>query len=258
MFGIKSALRSALRRLGFGTWTIGSGETLNFENLLYILKRGHDRIALIHIGAHDGRSFSDPLYHFVIQNQDSVVGVYVEPVSSTYERLKKNLGHIKGLVLLRAAVHPFEKTVEIFSGTAVKKRRKWDPSGRSTVDKSRLQSTPSEILAGSIKSELVPGISVSECLSYLPINSSNLPLVICVDTEGLDFEIVRSSIRAGIFPWLIRFEHNLCLTNSPSDIDDYLSLVLDLNQVGYQVITEHNDATAIHLRLTDQITKPYK
>lgn len=251
---LKRLLRVILRRLGFGTWKINSGETLNFENLLYALLREHELLALIHIGAHDGKSFSDPLYHFVIKNHESIVGVYIEPVSSTFERLKLNLGHIKSLSLLKVAVHPKEKSVEIFTGVAVP-GSDWDASGRSTLYKSRLDTKPNGISTATTTSERVTALSIQECLSHLPSGSADLPLVMCVDAEGLDFEIIRSIYNTEIRPWLLRFEHNLCLTSPGTTLDDYLSLVSELNELGYQVFTEHNDSTAIHTRLIKCITR---
>jgi hypothetical protein len=103
----------------------------------------------------------------------------------------------------------------------------------------------------------VPAISIEECLSHLSAEDRNNPLVMCVDTEGMDFEIVKSVIEGPRRPFMIRFEHNLCVANSGSNPEEYQDLVALLNSVGYQVFTEHNDATAIHSRMVHLITKPY-
>ena len=94
---VRSLIRRVLRRLGFGVWKVDSSETLNFENLLHSVLHHHKAISLLHIGAHDGKSFTDPLYNFVIQNEGRFYGVYVEPVEPTYQKLIGNLGEISVL-----------------------------------------------------------------------------------------------------------------------------------------------------------------
>ena len=257
MAHIRSLVRTTLRRLGFGVWKINSSETLNFENLLYVLLRAHQTISLLHIGAHDGKSFSDPLYHFVIQNADRISGVYVEPVKSTYDKLVNNLGEFSQLKLLNIAVHPTLRSVDIHQMEGLHGDRAKQASGLSSANLTRLQRDTFNLRPTFISKTTVPAISIEECLSHLPVEAQNNPLVMCVDTEGMDFEIVKSVIEGPRRPFIIRFEHNLCDVDSSSTPDEYQNLLAHLNSVGYQVFTEHNDATAIHIQMLGLTTKPY-
>lgn len=254
---IRLLMRAVLRRLGFGVWKIDSSETLNFENLLYILLREHEKISLLHIGAHDGKSFTDPLYNFVMQNQGRFYGVYVEPVKATYDKLIKNLGGVPGLKFLNVAVHPFLKSVDIYQLEGLRGEAAAYATGLASTQMTRLRENSFDLASDSISTTTVQAITADDCLQHLPVQAQNAPLVLCVDTEGLDFEIVRSVVNGLHRPIIIRFEHNLCSNNSAKLFAGYTNLLSYLNSVGYQVFTEHNDATAIHDRLHSLIVKPY-
>lgn len=252
---VRSLIRRVLRRLGFGVWKVDSSETLNFENLLHSVLHHHKAISLLHIGAHDGKSFTDPLYNFVIQNEGRFYGVYVEPVEPTYQKLIGNLGEISGLTFLNVAVHPSLKSIEIHQMDGLARPSRKYATGLSTVYKTRLLAGSHNLRPTSISTTTVRAITVEEAIDHLPIEAQNIPLVVCVDTEGLDFEIVRSILLGPHRPLIIRFEHNLCDSRSEVDTEAYLDLVSDLNRIGYQVFTELNDATAIFRNAVPMITR---
>jgi FkbM family methyltransferase len=239
-------------------WAIDSSETLNFENLLYVVLRDPEVVTFLHIGAHDGKSFSDPLYSFVTTNPTRVAGVLVEPVGDTFKRLERNLGGIPSLQLLNAAIHPTEKTVTIHRFAGNTRRSGRYETGLSSVDVDRLERHAADSANLEIEHEEVPAISLMECARLLPGFGSSAPHVICIDTEGLDFDLVRSIDFEAIAPLIIRFEHNLCDAQPGHSVDDYLELCRWLNSMGFQVFTEHNDAVAVSARLIPMIVRPYR
>lgn len=254
---IRQITKSLLRKYGFGVWAINSSETLNFENLLYVLRRKYPVVTFLHIGAHDGKSFSDPLHYFVVSNPSCVSGVMVEPVKQTYEKLVNNYGHIPPIRLLNVAVHPTLTQVRIHKLSNVATEKAQYATGLSTVDADRLLNSAIAKSGSSIEYEVVDAISVSACAQEIPLPQTNQPHVICIDTEGLDFELVRSINFNLMRPHLIRFEHNLCDKASNKSIDEYFALVNWLNARGYQVFTEHNDAVAISSEMVPIISRPY-
>lgn len=254
---IRKITKSLLRKFGFGVWAIDSSETLNFENLLYVLRRKYPVVTFLHIGAHDGKSFSDPLHHFVISNSTRVSGVMVEPVKQIYEKLVNNYGHIPSIRLLNVAVHPTLTQVRIHKLSNVATEKAQYATGLSTVDADRLLNSEIAKSGTSIEYEVVDAISVSACVQKIPLPQTNQPHVICIDTEGLDFELVRSINLDVTRPHLIRFEHNLCDKTSSKSIDEYFALVNWLNARGYQVFTEHNDAVAVSNEMIPIVTRPY-
>lgn len=241
----KRFLAWLFRRVGFGLWKIDSTEVLNFENLLYVLSQKFERVTFLHIGAHDGKSFSDPLYHFVTSNPQRVSGVMFEPVKETYEQLVSNLGHISSVVLLNMAVHPSEKRVTIYKYSQLKGSLAVAASGRSTTDPARLDTSEFGVRRDVLEVEAIPATSISDSLKWLPNFDQYGLHVICMDTEGLDFDLLESIDFRKIQPLLIRFEHSLCTSQKPSDLDRYLSTVQRFNKEGYQVFTELNDAVAV-------------
>jgi len=258
VFGLtRQITKSLLRKFGFGVWAINSSETLNFENLLYVLRRWYPVVTFLHIGAHDGKSFSDPLHHFVVSNPTCVSGVMVEPVKQTYEKLVGNYGHFPSIRLLNVAVHPTLTQVRIHKLSNVAANRTQYATGLSTVDADRLLKSEIATAGTAIEYELVDAISVSTCAQEIPLPQTNQPHVICIDTEGLDFELVRSINFDLTRPHLIRFEHNLCDKTSSTNVDEYFALVDWLNARGYQVFTEHNDAVAVSNKMIPIVVQPY-
>jgi FkbM family methyltransferase len=234
-----------LRRFGFGLWKIDSTEVLNFENLLYALFQRFAKVTFLHIGAHDGKSFSDPLYHFVTRNPSRVSGVMFEPVKEVYEKLVSNLGHIGSIRLVNMAVHPSEKQVTIYKYSQLKGALRFEASGRSTIIPERLNSREFGGTAAALKQEVVPATNIYDSLQWLPDFDEYGLHVICIDSEGLDFDLLDSIEFQTVRPQLIRFEHNLCQSKERSYTDRYSSILRRLNDEGYQVFTELNDAVAI-------------
>jgi FkbM family methyltransferase len=255
---VRHLLKYGLRRGGFGLWKINSTETLNFENLLYSILRERKTVSFLHIGAHDGKSFTDPLYEFIRANPNSVSGVLVEPAKETFAKLLENLGDIDTLRFLNAAVHPTLKTVKLYQAKGIANRGQQQyATGLSSVFDSRLKEAGFGNSSSNIEFEEVTALTIAECVAKLTAPGRS-PNVICIDTEGLDFDLVRSIDFTNIRPELIRFEHNLCNEKSSNEIDDYFELVEFLNEKGYQVFTEFNDAVAISQQMTRIITTPTK
>ncbi len=248
MQALKRIAKKFLRQAGFGLWKIDSTETLNFENLLYSLLRNLETISFIHVGAHDGKSFTDPLYHFVMKNPERVSGVMVEPVKETYTKLVANIGHVDSVQLLNVAIHPTLQNVTIYKFSPVDKAFAFNASGLASTDKNRFDALMIKGDENSIHKEEVSAITMAECLNYLQASPTGVD-VICIDTEGLDFELIRSLDFDKIKPYIIRFEHNLCTLTEPDHLQNYASLVELLNKNQYQVFTEHNDAVAVSNRL---------
>lgn len=237
--------KSGLRKLGFGIWAINSTETLNFENLLYVLFQKFKVVTFLHIGAHDGKSFSDPLYHFVTRNPHRVSGVMFEPVKETYKKLVSNLGHIKSIRLVNMAVHPYDKQVTIHKYSQVKGALAAVASGHSTTDLTRLDTRKFGVGPAAVQREVVSAMTISDALKWVSgFNDYGLH-VICMDTEGLDFDLLDSIDFKTTKPFVIRFEHNLCDSKKQSYRDRYFSVLERLNREGYQVFTELNDAVAV-------------
>lgn len=237
--------KSGLRKLGFGVWAINSTETLNFENLLYVLFQKFEVVTFLHIGAHDGKSFSDPLYHFVTRNPQRVSGVMFEPVKETYKKLVGNLGHIKSIRLVNMAIHPYDKQVTIHKYSQVKGSLAAEALGHSTTDVTRLDTRKFGVGPEVVQREIVSAITISDALKWVSGFDDYGLHVICMDTEGLDFDLLDSIDFKTTKPFVIRFEHNLCTSKYQSNRGRYFSVLERLNREGYQVFTELNDAVAV-------------
>lgn len=241
----RNLVRYLLRKKGFGTWKINSSELLNFENLLYIILQRVKVLTFLHIGAHDGKSFSDPLFHFVSTNPDQISGAMFEPVKAVYDKLVANLGHIDSIRLVNTAVHPHKKRVAIYKFVNLPEGIADEASGRSTVHEGRLDTKEFGANQDSLGIEEVKAIDISQCVKFVPEYQSRGLHILCIDTEGLDYELLRSIDFQVITPLLIRFEHNLYRHRTSDDYDNYFETVGFLNSKGYDVFTELNDAVAV-------------
>lgn len=252
---LRQTIRQTLRKVGFGTFKIGSSELLNFENYLYAVLLDRQIMNFVHVGAHDGKSFTDPLYRFINRYPNNTQGVLIEPVPATFQKLVKNLGGLPGLQFLNEAIHPSLRKVILNRLVGVEKSHEQYVTGLVTFYRSRLE-TPELLTKGGVIEPIeVPARPIMDVISMLPREDKFSPHVVCIDTEGLDFEIVSSINFEEWTPLIMRFEHNLCELRGHHKIEEYLSLVEKLNLIGYQIITESNDAIAVHERMIPLIAQ---
>jgi len=180
--------------------------------------------AFLQIGAFDGVN-NDPLNDLI--KKHDLKGIVVEPQPQAFDLLKENYKSTNNLVFVNAAISNKDETKPFYT-------TKTEAIQVASFNKQHL-----------IKRN-VPVTHIAEvemqCFTINTLleqnNFSSLDLI-QIDTEGYDFEIVKTIDFTKVQPLVIRYEHEHL---SPSDFSNSLELLADQ---GYQFIVERRDVVAI-------------
>jgi FkbM family methyltransferase len=178
----------------------------------------------VQIGAFDGVT-RDPVYELV--RKRGWRGVLVEPQVEAFELLKKNYAGQEGLQFFNVAVGPCDGEITFFtdpggmseSGSLIRRHTVKPGLGRTRPEARRV---PCWTLATLLREARAPA-----AIDLLQI-----------DTEGFDYEIIRSIAFDQLRPPIIRYEHVLL-----SERDRNACLELLAGQ-GYRFLLEDGDTTA--------------
>jgi FkbM family methyltransferase len=166
-------------------------------------RKGATALFFVQIGAHNGRT-DDKLYHYVKRHQWQ--GILVEPIRYLFDELKENYRDLAGLQFVNKAIGP-AAGIRKFYGI-----RKVDadmPSwynqvgsfDRAVVLKAR-DSIPG-------LEDLICELDI-ECITFRDlVEAHGVPELdlLLIDTEGFDYEIIKTIDFSRIRPALIIYEH---------------------------------------------------
>jgi FkbM family methyltransferase len=184
-----------------------------------------DDVFFIQIGAFDGRE-GDHLHQLIRTHHWR--GVLVEPQPQAFELLQRNYAGQSQLQFFNVAIGPRDGTLTLYTRTggcvpiASVSRRLLVKPGHSR----------SEVVAIEVPCWTIQRL-LSESASPERID------LLQIDTEGFDFEIIRSIQFERVKPSIIRFEHALL---SDRDRNDSLEL---LAEHGYRFVLEDRDTMAL-------------
>lgn len=167
------------------------------QQLLY--QKLHPAFFFVQIGANDGISF-DPIYNFVTKEQ--VNGIALEPITSIFEKLKKNYAPFPNVIPVNKAIHKTEKEMVLFRVDPENKQYPDWTIGTASFDKSHHDL--GKVNDSDIIEENVQCISLNDLISEYKINHIDL---LQIDTEGYDYEIIKMIDFDKIAPSIISFEH---------------------------------------------------
>jgi FkbM family methyltransferase len=196
--------------------------------LMEHLTRKLETVSFIQVGANDG-SHADPINPFVTSGRWR--GILIEPLPSTFKRLKENYQNLEGLTFVNVAVGAEDSeavfysvqdphsALSSFSRDNVAKHRHWLPNVLDLVD---------EIS--------VPVKRLDTILAEHRISDFD---VLVVDAEGFDDVVIASVDLDSHRPKMIMFEH-VHLTG-PGSAD----LMAQLSGAGYSLIYDGYDCIAV-------------
>jgi FkbM family methyltransferase len=162
----------------------------------------------VQVGASDGVR-DDPLRRLVLKH--GLKGLLVEPLPDAFAALQRNYADQPQLSFENAAISrsPGSMTIHHFREDAPISDE-WH--GMATVDGARFLQFAKSIGAETYAEAVtVPCMTIRELLEKHTLTSVDLLLI---DTEGMDFEVLASTLEAGIRPTLIQFE----FIHLPSDV----------------------------------------
>ena len=222
----------ALRRLGvertYKPPSLIRHPEWNFQDVLslavgYRLATG-TAFTFLQIGAFDGVN-NDPLHALI--NTFKLQGVLVEPQPAAFAALEATYRDHPRITLVQAAVS-HRNEVRPFYTSRNQATQVASFSRQHLIDR---KVPPPEIL------ELqIPCVTIESLLSKHSLASPDL---IQIDTEGFDYEIIKTIDFTSVRPFVLRFEHEHL---SQRDYDASLAL---LAEQGYKFIIEKKDVNAI-------------
>lgn len=205
------------------------------------------KVKFIQIGANDGM-WNDPIYKFI--RRDRWIGILIEPQKDIFHRLKYNYRKLKNnLVFENIAIDNASGEKKIYKISFTNAR--W-ASGISSFVKEDVQkmidagyvermARQDNLVLPKIKNEWISEEYVKTTTLYDLVKKHNFFDIdlIMIDTEGYDYEIIKSIPFNIIFPKTIIYEH----THLSNDIKEECKKYL--NAKGYSIIECQSDTIAI-------------
>ena len=204
--------------------------SLYFQNILHL----KEIPCFIQIGANDG--IRDDEFRQFINNQQ-LRGLLIEPQTAPFQRLLKEHENNSSLILENCAIAPFQGTVTLY-GFRDSYEQEFQLDVFTSFDRSIIEDVKVRL---SLQSEII-SIEV-QCfpLHYLmKKNSLKTCDILVIDTEGFDFEILKSIDLNALGATLVQIEH---INLSDNDLRGALEYLI---KYGYQVMfNESRDIIAI-------------
>lgn len=152
----------------------------------------------IQIGGFDG-IFDDPIHDHI--NKYKWSGIIIEPQPDIFQKLKSNYQNNPNIKFINAAVSVSNEPIKLYRIKQNTLQEDWKNcfatvcQDRGDIGKMDLKDL--EILT-------IPGITLSEVIKQNNLNKINL---LQIDTEGYDYQIIKSIDFSLIKPEIIHYEH---------------------------------------------------
>jgi FkbM family methyltransferase len=238
---LRTFLNSMLKNTAYRIEKINPALNLHYRHRLrigieHILARTllEGEFFFVQIGANDGVRFDDS-HHFITRNR--LKGIVVEPLSDMFENLSKNYAEHPQIIKVNAAIHAAEKSMTLYRIRQDAPVPDWC-HGIASFDKRHLLQAEHKIpnLASYIIEEEVPCVTIAQLLEQHEVDKLTF---LQIDTEGYDFEVIKSLDFSRWKPQVIRYE---CASLSPADNLACIELLIDQ---GYQLLDDKNDIIAV-------------
>lgn len=217
--------------------------------LLRAFAEAHPQAFFVEIGANDGRQH-DPLHPVLARHPWR--GILVEPVPHVFARLEQTYAGNDRLTLVNAAVGHEDGRMPFFHLRAAA------PGERVVPFHDALGSFSRELVLRHARE--IPDVHERLVETEVPVLSFDTLLarhggppldLVTVDTEGFDWEVVRSIDLARHRPRMVAYEHYHL---SRADRD---AAVAHLEAHGYETLAEHFDTYALR-REDDGLTRRFR
>ena len=202
-----------------------------------------DDMTFVQIGAHEGNTFSDPVFH--LARRHGWNGVLVEPVPYVFEKLVANYaGHPGTLRFENAAISSQAGQRDFYC--VDERHPQFERLSRfhtqlGSFHEDHLQSIGRLQDASSIRKVTVPCLTFHQLLEKHGLEHVDL---LFVDTEGHDVEILMSIDFTRVRPGVIVFE-NMHSDGTGQRGDRYRQCLEKLEEQGYEKVYENVMDTAV-------------
>jgi FkbM family methyltransferase len=177
----------------------------SIEEAINKYSKKNQGLFFMQVGSNDGRS-GDPLYKFI--RRDAWQGVLIEPVDYLFKQLKENYRGLntKGITFENAAIanHNGYEDFYYFKDFIPDENKPITLNQQGSFSKEHIDSVKVLFPEAEIAVKKVVCKTVASVLSEHNISRLNL---LHLDTEGYDFEIIKSIDFDAVRPDLILYEH---------------------------------------------------
>lgn len=204
----------------------------HLERVLYTLFSKKQISSIVQVGSNDGIS-GDPLFKFI--KAFKIKSILIEPIPFLYQNLKRNYKKSTNIVFLNIAISESNSFMKIYFFTNVLENNypKW------LLQLGSFNENHSNQLIDTYPKLTQNNITVNTLSLNNLFNNYFTPDLLHIDTEGYDYEIIKSLKFMQFKPKFILYE-NVHL--SIKDKDDCLNL---LKSNGYTISHFNDDSLAI-------------
>lgn len=246
----KRLARSILGKLGYRVQRIPkalirrreSAYVVQLEDILYRKIASVDSFFFVQIGANDGETV-DPIHGAI--SYFGCRGILVEPQSKLVGRLKESYGDNDNVIVENVAISASDQLRQLHHVKPEFEHLYQWSTGIASFDREHVRKHFGKNLPRSQRADIDSYLTSTavECLTYgslLEKHRVKHVNLLQIDTEGFDFEIIKSVIALGKLPDIISYEHRHL---SPSDREACWSQLVDC---GYALLVVAPDTIAIY------------
>ncbi len=188
-------------------------------------------MTFVEIGANDGVD-NDPIRPYI--DKYGLRGILVEPQPLVFERLKKNYLGVDSVKFENCAISSSSGSLKLYYAEV----DEHDQNFAFTLASSNRKAIESyaKKCRGSVVELVVPCVTPETLLKKHGFSKVD---ILQIDTEGMDFEILKSFNLKDVSPSIIHYESGQLTPSEQEKSYRYL------NQQGYEVLTQGGDTIAL-------------
>jgi FkbM family methyltransferase len=198
------------------------------------------RCNLLQIGSHIGNTVNDNVFNVI---DSDYFAIFVEPIKEYFDSLVENYNQTypnNNFVFINKACSNETKKIKLYKPIHKNGLPNWTNQLTSILP----NHTKNHNIDTQVEEIEVEAIKVSDIINEYNISEIDL---LSVDTEGHDYEIIKSIDFELIKPKKIIFEHKHMEGTNKSFGPRYFDLINYLNSKGYIVIKQEGDDTFMTL-----------
>ena len=198
---IKKLVKRGLRTIGYDLVRVQHHDTVHkpFYLLGFLIaeqiRLAKEDVTFVQVGAADG-VLGDPLRPAILQHH--LRGLLIEPVPSSFARLRKNYASEPQLQFANCAVASQSGTRTMYG---------FDPAAEASVHRATSLHAGNPTRRGVDTKRHNFEVPVRTLPDLLTAHKISNPTILVVDVEGLDAEVVCGALDAGYRPSIIMYEY---------------------------------------------------
>lgn len=214
----------------------------SMEHIIDLFSKNKKDVFFVQVGANEGHT-GDPLYRHI--RLKGWKGILIEPQKEVFKQLVKNHKHNPGLIFENVAISNDSEPKEFFF---IEKTPDLPDfvTKLSSFERRVTEDVLTKFPNAKVKSVKIPCTTIQELVKKHQVNKVNLMLL---DTEGFDYEILKTVDLKALDMDMIVFEHRHL------NAADQNEAIRTFKKLGYSVFKDEYDTIAFK---NDELAAAYK